>query len=176
MLSPVFVVVSILIYLKMGSPVIFKQQRPGLKGQLFEMYKFRTMVQKNSDGAVGDEARITPLGAFLRSTSLDELPELINVVKGDMSLIGPRPLLVEYLNRYTAEQMRRHDALPGVTGLAQVKGRNNLSWKNKFRYDLFYVDHMGWKMDLYIFLLTLKVVLMKTGFRSHGEPRKFGDT
>jgi lipopolysaccharide/colanic/teichoic acid biosynthesis glycosyltransferase len=159
----------------MGRPILFKQARPGLRGRIFFMYKFRTMLLARNKEILSDEARITNLGRFLRSSSLDEIPELFNVIKGDMSLIGPRPLLVEYLDKYTSRQMQRHDVLPGVTGLAQVKGRNNLSWKNKFRYDVFYVDNMNWKMDLYIMLKTIKIVLLKTGFKASGEPKKFGE-
>jgi len=173
-LLPILLVVALLVRLNMGGPVLFCQLRPGLSGKLFKMYKFRTMLDAPEGVVVSDEARITKLGRILRATSLDELPELMNVIKGDMSLIGPRPLLVEYLNEYTATQMRRHEVLPGISGLAQVKGRNNLSWNSKFRYDVFYVEHIGWQIDLLILLATVKVVLLRTGFRSHGEDKKFG--
>ena len=173
-LLPILLVVALLVRLNMGGPVLFCQLRPGLSGKLFEMYKFRTMLDAPEGFVTGDEARITKLGGFLRSTSLDELPELINVIRGDMSLIGPRPLLVEYLNNYSATQMRRHEVLPGISGLAQVKGRNNLTWNSKFRYDVFYVDHIGWQIDLMIMLSTVKVVFLRSGFRAHGEPKKFG--
>ena len=173
-LSPILLAVALLVLLNMGGPVLFCQLRPGLSGKLFEMYKFRTMLDAPEGVVVSDEARITKLGRILRATSLDELPELMNVIKGDMSLIGPRPLLVEYLNKYTATQMRRHEVLPGISGLAQVKGRNNLTWNSKFRYDVFYVEHIGWRIDLMILLATVKVVLLRSGFRSHGEDKKFG--
>ena len=173
-LSPILLAVALLVLLNMGGPVLFCQLRPGLSGKLFEMYKFRTMLDAPEGVVVSDEARITKLGRILRATSLDELPELMNVIKGDMSLIGPRPLLVEYLNKYTATQMRRHEVLPGISGLAQVKGRNNLTWNSKFRYDVFYVEHIGWRIDLMILLATVKVVLLRSGFRSHGEAKKFG--
>ena len=173
-LLPILLLVALLVRLTMGGPVLFCQLRPGLSGKLFEMYKFRTMLDAPEGVVVSDEARITKLGRILRATSLDELPELMNVIKGDMSLIGPRPLLVEYLNKYTATQMRRHEVLPGISGLAQVKGRNNLTWNSKFRYDVFYVEHIGWRIDLMILLATVKVVLLRSGFRSHGEAKKFG--
>jgi len=173
-LLPILLSVALLVRLNMGGPVLFCQLRPGLSGKLFEMYKFRTMLDATEEVALSDEARITKLGRFLRATSIDELPELMNVIKGDMSLIGPRPLLVDYLNKYTATQMRRHEVLPGISGLAQVKGRNNLSWNSKFRYDVFYVDHICWRIDLMILLATVKVVLLRSGFRSHGEAKKFG--
>jgi lipopolysaccharide/colanic/teichoic acid biosynthesis glycosyltransferase len=173
-LLPILLVVALLVLLNMGGPVLFCQLRPGLSGKLFEMYKFRTMLDAPEGVVVSDEARITKLGRFLRATSIDELPELLNVIKGDMSLIGPRPLLVEYLSKYSAIQMRRHEVLPGISGLAQVKGRNNLTWNSKFRYDVFYVEHIGWRIDLMILLATVKVVLLRSGFRSHGEAKKFG--
>ncbi|MGQ0708807.1 MAG: sugar transferase [Rhodoferax sp.] len=175
LLAPVFLVVALLVRINMGGPVIFRQFRPGLNGKTFEMYKFRTMVIAPQGSELSDEARITRLGRFLRASSLDELPELLNVIKGDMSLIGPRPLLIEYLGRYSETQMRRHEVLPGVTGLAQVKGRNKLTWNSKFRYDVFYVDHLNWKLDSIILLGTIKVVLFRSGFRTHGEANKFGE-
>jgi lipopolysaccharide/colanic/teichoic acid biosynthesis glycosyltransferase len=171
---PILLVVALLVRLNMGGPVLFCQLRPGLSGKLFKMYKFRSMLDAQEGEVVSDEARITKLGRFLRATSIDELPELLNVIKGDMSLIGPRPLLLEYLDKYTATQMRRHEVLPGISGLAQVKGRNNLTWNSKFRYDVFYVEHIGWRIDLMILLATVKVVLLRSGFRSHGEDKKFG--
>ena len=173
-LLPILLVVALLVRLNMGGPVLFCQLRPGLSGKLFKMYKFRTMLDAPEGVVVSDEARITKLGRILRATSLDELPELMNVIKGDMSLIGPRPLLVEYLNKYKATQMRRHEVLPGISGLAQVKGRNNLTWNSKFRYDVFYVEHIGWRIDFIILMATFKVVLLRLGFRSHGEDKKFG--
>lgn len=174
-LLPVFFIVSLLIYLKMGSPVIYSQYRPGKNCRPFLMYKFRTMSESDNKQMLNDADRITKLGGFLRSTSLDELPELLNVIKGDMSLVGPRPLLMEYISRYSEFQMRRHEVLPGISGLAQVKGRNNLSWYSKFRYDVLYVDRIGLKMDIAILLLTIKVVILRSGFRSHGESKKFGN-
>ena len=173
-LLPILLLVALLVRLNMGGPVLFCQLRPGLSGKLFEMYKFRSMLDAQEGEVISDEARITKLGRFLRATSLDELPELLNVIKGDMSLIGPRPLLAEYLDKYTDTQMRRHEVLPGISGLAQVKGRNNLTWNSKFRYDVFYVKHIGWRIDLMILLATVKVVLLRSGFRSHGEDKKFG--
>ncbi|WVN42145.1 sugar transferase [beta proteobacterium MWH-UniP1] len=175
LLTPVLLLVALAVRLNMGRPVIFRQFRPGLKGKLFEMYKFRTMVTAPKNSNLKDQDRITKLGLFLRASSLDELPELINVIKGDMSLIGPRPLLVEYLKSYSATQMRRHDVMPGITGLAQVKGRNNLTWTSKLRYDVFYAEHLSWCLDCAILLATIKVVLFRSGFRSHGELKKFGE-
>jgi sugar transferase EpsL len=174
-LAPLFFLLSLLILLKMGGPVLFRQFRPGLRGKPFEMYKFRTMIDPSSDIALSDEARITALGRFLRSSSLDELPELLNVIRGEMSLVGPRPLLMEYLEKYTPTQMRRHNALPGITGLAQARGRNNLSWRHKFKYDLFYIEKRSVLFDMQIILETIAVVFFRTGFRSHGEPKKFGE-
>ena len=174
LLSPVFILVVLLIFISMGRPIIFSQVRPGLNGKPFKMYKFRTMSNTLVGYELSDEARITRLGRFLRASSLDELPELFNVIMGNMSLIGPRPLLVEYLSLYSQVQMRRHEVLPGISGLAQVKGRNSLTWNSKFRYDVFYVDHIGWKIDLMILFATIKVVILRSGFRSHGESEKFG--
>jgi len=172
-LWPIMLIVSTAILVKMGRPVLFKQDRPGLYGKLFRMYKFRTMLPLDAHRDLSDKERISPLGRFLRSTSLDELPELFNVVKGDMSIIGPRPLLVEYLDKYSAYQMQRHDVLPGITGLAQVQGRNKLSWKNKFRYDVFYTRKISWKLDIFIFFKTIKVVIFKENFKLSGEDSKF---
>jgi len=174
-LLPVMFLVSILILIKMGRPIFFKQTRPGLKGNLFQMYKFRTMNISSKSNTLNDKERITSLGRFLRSTSLDELPELINVIKGDMSLVGPRPLLVEYLGKYSPIQMHRHDVLPGITGLAQVKGRNHLTWRNKFKYDVFYTKKINLCLDLYIILLTLKTVVLRENFNLSGEEEKFGE-
>ena len=157
----------------MGRPVIFTQLRPGLHGKLFKIFKFRTMIQNDQNRNLSDKERITPFGVFLRSTSLDELPELLNVLKGEMSLVGPRPLLVEYLEKYSAFEMQRHDVLPGITGLAQVQGRNNLSWRNKFRYDVFYTKKMNWKLDLYILYKSIKVVALRENFKLSGEESKF---
>ncbi len=156
---------------RLGSPVFFRQQRPGLHGKPFEMVKFRTMT--DARGANGellpDAERLTPFGRFLRATSLDELPELWNVVKGDMSLVGPRPLLMEYLPLYSVEQARRHEARPGVTGWAQVNGRNALSWDDKFRLDVWYVDNRSLWLDIKILWLTVRKVLVREGISADGE-------
>lgn len=173
--APLLLILSIVIKLSMGGTVFFTQLRPGYNGKIFRMYKFRTMIPEDLEHPKSDEQRITALGRWLRATSLDELPELYNVIKGEMSLVGPRPLLVDYLEKYTPEQMRRHDVLPGITGLAQVRGRNELSWKSKFRYDIFYVDHSGCLFDLKILFETVAVVIYKKGFKSHGEARRFGE-
>ncbi len=172
---PLILITVISIKLVMGGEIFFSQVRPGKNGSLFRMYKFRTMVSEKPGESLSDEERITSLGRWLRATSLDELPELINVIKGEMSLVGPRPLLVEYLSKYSANQMRRHEVLPGITGLAQVRGRNNLSWKNKFKYDVFYVEKASLLFDLRILYETIGVVVLRRGFRSHGEPTKFGE-
>jgi len=155
----------------LGSPVLFRQERPGMKGEPFTMVKFRTMrdavdVRGNS---LPDSERMTPLGHFLRSTSLDELPELWNVLKGDMSLVGPRPLLMEYLPLYSPEQYRRHEVRPGVTGWAQINGRNALSWEEKFKLDVWYVDNQSFWLDLKILFLTVKKVLVRDGISAEGE-------
>lgn len=160
-----------LIRRKLGSPVFFRQTRPGLHGQPFEMVKFRTMTDAcGPDGALlPDTVRLTPFGRFLRSTSLDELPELWNVLKGDMSLVGPRPLLMEYLPLYSPEQARRHAVRPGVTGWAQVNGRNAISWEEKFALDTWYVDHQSLLLDMKILWLTIKKVLVREGISAAGE-------
>ena len=161
LLSPVLAGLALAVRRRLGSPVLFRQVRPGLHGEPFEMVKFRTMTDaRGPDGALlPDAERLTPFGQFLRSTSLDELPELWNVVKGDMSLVGPRPLLMRYLDRYTPEQARRHEVRPGITGLAQVSGRNAISWEEKFALDVWYVDHASFWLDLKILVQTvLKVV------------------
>ena len=160
-----------LIKIKLGGPVFFHQVRPGLNGRLFEMIKFRTMTdERGADGKLlPDAVRLTPFGRFLRSTSLDELPELWNVLKGDMSLVGPRPLLVEYLTLYTPDQARRHEVRPGVTGWAQVNGRNAISWEEKFELDVWYVDHQSLWLDVKILWLTVKKVLVRDGISAAGE-------
>ncbi|BDB71961.1 sugar transferase [Comamonas thiooxydans] len=162
---------------KLGSPVFFRQLRPGLHGKPFEMVKLRTMTdERGPDGQLlPDAARLTSFGRFLRSTSLDELPELWNVLKGDMSLVGPRPLLMEYMPLYTSEQARRHEARPGVTGWAQVNGRNAISWEEKFELDVWYVDHQSLWLDIKILWLTVKRVLVRDGISAEGEAtmRKF---
>lgn len=156
---------------KLGSPVFFRQVRPGLLGTPFEMVKFRTMTsERGPDGQLlPDAVRLTPFGRFLRTTSLDELPELWNVLKGDMSLVGPRPLLMEYLELYTQEQSRRQEVLPGITGWAQVNGRNAISWDEKFQLDVWYVDHRSLWLDIRILWLTIKQVLVRDGISAAGE-------
>ncbi len=171
LLSPVIAVVAWQIRRKLGSPVLFRQARPGLDGKPFEMIKFRTM--RDAVDAHGnplpDSERMTPLGNFLRSSSLDELPELWNVLKGDMSLVGPRPLLMEYLPLYSPEQYRRHEVRPGVTGWAQVNGRNALSWEEKFKLDVWYVDNYSFWQDLKIIFLTVRKVFLREGISAEGE-------
>ncbi len=170
-LSPVLVVVAVLVRRKLGRPVLFRQVRPGLHGQPFEMIKFRTMLDA-VDGAgnpLPDDVRLTPFGRMLRSTSLDELPGLFNVLRGDMSLVGPRPLLVQYLPLYSPEQARRHLVRPGLTGWAQVNGRNSLAWDAKFALDAWYVDHRSIALDLRILWLTVRKVLQRDGISADGE-------
>ncbi len=164
-LLPVMGIVALLVKLKLGSPVLFKQERPGLDGKIFTLYKFRTMTdERDKNGQLlPDEKRLTKFGKWLRSTSLDELPELFNILRGDMSLVGPRPLAVVYLPYYTEEEKHRHDVRPGLTGLAQVNGRNSLSWEDKFRYDLMYVGGISFMGDLEVFLQTVKKVLLREG-------------
>lgn len=164
-LSPLLLAISILIWWKMGRPVLFRQTRPGLHGKPFEMLKFRTMRQATDAAGqpLADSERLTRLGRFLRSSSLDELPELWNVLKGEMSLVGPRPLLIQYLDRYTPEQARRHEVRPGVTGWAQVNGRNAISWDEKFSLDTWYVDHASLWLDVKILWLTLWQVIGRKG-------------
>jgi sugar transferase EpsL len=164
-LWPFLLMIAVVVGLTIGRPVFFVQERPGLHGRIFRIYKFRTM--RNAQGPNGqhlpDEARISRVGRFLRAWSLDELPELINVLRGDMSLVGPRPLRVEYLPLYTAEQARRHEVRPGITGWAQVNGRNAVSWEKRFEYDVWYVDHRTWRLDLKILGLTALKVLRGEG-------------
>lgn len=170
-LLPVIAVVALVIHRKLGSPVLFRQIRPGKNGKPFLMVKFRTM--RDAVDAQGnplpDSERMTPFGQFLRSSSLDELPGLWNVLKGEMSLVGPRPLLMEYLPLYSKEQYRRHDVRPGVTGWAQVNGRNAISWEDKFKLDVWYVDHCSFWLDLKILFLTVKKVLVRDGISGEGE-------
>lgn len=167
-LSPVLIGVAILVRLKLGSPVLFKQKRPGLNERTFTMYKFRTMTDaKDEKGELlPDSIRLTKFGKMLRATSLDELPELFNILKGDMSIIGPRPLLIQYLELYDEHQKRRHEVRPGLSGLAQVNGRNAISWEEKFKLDIEYVDHVSFMRDWNIILLTLKKVFIKEGISS----------
>jgi lipopolysaccharide/colanic/teichoic acid biosynthesis glycosyltransferase len=171
LLSPVIAIVAWQISRKLGTPVLFRQVRPGLHGKPFEMIKFRTMRDTVDvhGNPLPDSERMTPFGSFLRSSSLDELPELWNVLKGDMSLVGPRPLLMEYLPLYSPEQYRRHEARPGVTGWAQINGRNALSWDEKFKLDIWYVDNRSFWLDLKIIFLTIKKVLVRDGISADGE-------
>ena len=171
LLSPVMLIIALLVRVRLGKPVLFSQERPGRHGQLFRLYKFRTMRDLfDAEGKpLPDEERLTPFGHFLRASSLDELPELINVLKGEMSLVGPRPLLVAYLDRYTPEQARRHEVLPGITGWAQVNGRNALSWEDKFRLDVWYVDNQSLWLDLKILFLTLWKAIKREGINAPGS-------
>lgn len=167
-LSPILIVVAILVRTKLGSPILFKQQRPGLNEKIFMMYKFRTMTdERDKNGELlPDQIRLTKFGKFLRSTSLDELPELFNILKGDMSIIGPRPLLVQYLPLYNNHQKKRHEVRPGLSGLAQISGRNAISWEEKFNLDVEYVDKVGFVEDWKIILLTIKKVFVREGINS----------
>lgn len=168
-LSPIMAVVCVLIKIDDGGSVLFKQKRPGKKGKIFTVYKFRTMSERthNDKGReLNDFERMTGVGRILRKTSIDELPQLFNILKGEMSFIGPRPLLTEYLDLYTPEQMRRHDVLPGISGWAQVNGRNAITWEEKFSYDVFYVDNFSFKLDLKIFIRTITNVLNQDGINS----------
>ena len=170
-LSPLLIVIGLAIRWKMGRPVFFSQMRPGFKGNPFILYKFRTMIDKG-DGKgslLPDTERLSSFGRFLRATSLDELPELLNVLKGDMSLVGPRPLLMEYLDRYSPEQARRHEVNPGITGWAQVNGRNAISWEDKFMLDVWYVDNQSMWLDLKIIALTVWKILKREGISAPGE-------
>lgn len=167
-LSPLFVIVTILVRIKLGSPVIFKQERPGLEEKIFTMYKFRTMTSEMDEkgNLLSDEIRLTKFGKIIRATSIDELPELWNIFKGDMSIVGPRPLLVVYLPMYNEEQRKRHLVRPGLTGLAQVNGRNAISWNEKFKLDCQYVDNVSFKQDLLIIFLTIGKVFVQEGISS----------
>jgi sugar transferase EpsL len=168
---PVIVVVAVLIHLKMGAPVLFRQQRPGLDAKPFYIYKFRTMLLTRDEHGelLPDRERMTRFGSFLRKFSLDELPQLFNVLKGELSLVGPRPLLMEYLPLYNADQARRHSVRPGITGWAQVNGRNAISWEDKFKYDVWYVDHQSFWLDMKILWLTLKKVVRSEGISQAGN-------
>jgi lipopolysaccharide/colanic/teichoic acid biosynthesis glycosyltransferase len=167
-LLPVFIILSISVRVFLGTPILFIQQRPGKDEKIFKLYKFRSMTdKKDTEGKLlPDEERLTRFGRFLRASSLDELPELINILKGDMSIVGPRPLLVQYLDRYNNFQKKRHEVRPGITGLAQVNGRNALSWRKKFQYDVWYVDHVSFFHDVKIILQTIKVVLSHSDISS----------
>ena len=170
-LSPVMAVTAVLVRKKLGSPVLFKQERPGLGGKVFLLYKFRTMTDERDENGklLPDEVRLTKFGKMLRSTSLDELPELINILKGDMAVVGPRPLLVKYLSRYNEHQARRHEVRPGFTGLAQVHGRNAISWEDKFNWDVKYVDHISFLGDWKIIIETVMTVIKREGINAAGE-------
>lgn len=169
-LAPFLLIISLAIFIKMGKPILFTQRRPGKNNRIFTFYKFRTMTSErdNNGNLLPDEKRLTALGQFLRKTSLDELPQLWNVLKGDISFVGPRPLLVAYLDRYTPEQARRHEVRPGITGWAQVNGRNTLSWEEKFKLDVWYVDHWSLWLDLQILALTAIKVIKREGI-SHAD-------
>jgi lipopolysaccharide/colanic/teichoic acid biosynthesis glycosyltransferase len=166
--SPIYLIVSVLILLKMGKPILFRQKRPGLHEKIFGIYKFRTMTnEKDENGELlPDEERLVGIGKFIRSTSLDELPQLFNVLKGDMSFVGPRPLLIEYLPRYNEEQKKRHDVKPGITGWAQVNGRNAISWEQKFKYDVWYVEHQSFWLDMKILWMTFLKVVQRSDISS----------
>ena len=167
-LSPVLAIVALLVRIKLGGPVIFKQRRPGLNEKIFTMYKFRTMTdERDTDGnLMPDEVRLTKFGKVLRSTSLDELPELFNILKGDMAIVGPRPLLVQYLPLYNEQQKKRHCVRPGITGYAQVNGRNSISWEEKFDYDLIYINNISVLLDLKTIFQTFKIVIKRDGISS----------
>ena len=168
---PMFVPVFLCVRFFLGTPVLFKQKRPGLNGKPFTIYKFRTMTDKRDERGVllPDSDRMTPFGRLLRAASLDELPELLNVVKGEMSIVGPRPLLMEYLGRYSPWQMRRHEVKPGITGWAQVNGRNALTWEKKFEMDVWYVDHQSLSLDVKILAMTLLKVIQREGINQPGQ-------
>lgn len=170
-LLPLGLIVALLVRIKLGRPVFFRQQRPGYKGRPFHIYKFRTMLDRfGPDGKpLPDSERLTLFGDLLRSTSLDELPELFNILRGEMSVVGPRPLLMDYLPLYSAEQMRRHDVLPGLTGWAQVNGRNALTWQDKFALDVWYVDHQSFWLDVKIILMTVWKALTREGISQEGQ-------
>jgi len=170
LLLPLFILLAVLVYIDLGSPVLFRQQRPGLQGKPFTFYKFRTMNNGTNENGrlMPDENRLTGFGRFLRGTSLDELPQLFNVIRGDMSLVGPRPLLMEYLDLYTDEQMRRHEVRPGITGWAQVNGRNAITWEEKFSLDLWYVDNRSFLLDIRIILLTIARIIGREGINQEG--------
>ena len=170
-LSPAFVATALLVRLKLGSPILFRQQRPGLHGHPFMMLKFRTMTdaRDSAGNLLPDVERLPAFGQFLRSTSLDELPELINVLKGEMSLVGPRPLLMQYLSRYTPEQIRRHEVRPGITGWAQVNGRNAISWEKKFELDVWYVEHCSFWLDIKVLWMTILKVIKRADINEHNQ-------
>jgi sugar transferase EpsL len=170
-LSPLLLVISILVRINFGSPILFRQQRPGYLAKPFWVYKFRSMTEARDaqNNLLPDSERITRLGKFLRSTSLDELPEMFNVLRGEMSWVGPRPLLMQYLERYSPEQARRHEVLPGITGWAQIHGRNALTWEEKFKLDVWYVDHQTFWLDVKILLISVMKVLRREGINQPGQ-------
>lgn len=170
-LSPALIITYLLVKKKLGSPVLFSQKRPGLHGQTFRMFKFRTMTNEIDEqgNLLPDSNRLTPFGKLLRTTSLDELPALWNVIKGDLSLVGPRPLLIEYLPLYSKEQARRHNVKPGITGWAQINGRNAISWETKFKLDVWYVDNQSFWLDIKILFLTVKKVFIREGINAEGQ-------
>ena len=170
-ISPLLLIISLLVRISFGTPIIFRQKRPGYQGKPFWVYKFRSMTNAHDaeNNLLPDGQRLTRLGRFLRSTSLDELPELFNVLRGQMSIVGPRPLLMQYLERYSPEQARRHEVLPGITGWAQVNGRNALTWEEKFKLDVWYVDHWSFWLDMRILLLSIVKVLRREGINQPGQ-------
>jgi sugar transferase EpsL len=171
LLSPILLLISMMVVWQLGFPILFKQKRPGFHGQIFTIYKFRTMreLTDSHGNLLPDERRLTKLGSFLRKTSLDELPELFNVLKGEMSIVGPRPLLIAYLPLYNQEQIRRHDVLPGITGWAQINGRNALTWQKKFELDVWYVDHWSLWLDIKIIAISIIKVLRREGISQPGQ-------
>lgn len=172
LLSFLMLIIAVLVRMRIGSPVLFRQVRPGLHGRPFTIYKFLTMTDKRDGNGnlLPDLERLTPLGRFLRKTSIDELPEFFNVIKGDMGIVGPRPLLMQYLDRYTPEQARRHEVRPGITGWAQVNGRNAITWEEKFKLDVWYVDNWSVKLDVKIVLMTVLKVLKREGITPSDQP------
>jgi sugar transferase EpsL len=169
LLAPFLIIVALMICVVLSKPILFLQTRPGLNGKPFKIIKFRTMTQVNNEKYLPDEKRLTAFGKFLRSTSIDEIPELWNVIRGDMSLVGPRPLLTQYLPLYSEEQKRRHEVRPGITGWAQINGRNAISWEEKFRLDVWYVDNQSFWLDLSILFQTVKKVFLREGISAEGE-------
>jgi lipopolysaccharide/colanic/teichoic acid biosynthesis glycosyltransferase len=169
--APVILLVALVINMSMGRPIFFRQIRPGLNGKAFSIYKFRTMTGERDEkgNLLPDSKRLSSLGKFLRSTSLDELPELLNVLKGEMSLVGPRPLLMQYLDRYTFQQARRHEMKPGITGWAQINGRNAITWEQKFEYDVWYVNHQSMRLDFKIMVITILKIIKREGINQPGQ-------
>lgn len=170
-ISPILIILTVLVWIINGRPIFFRQIRPGYKGKPFTLYKYRSMLETRDESGklLSDTQRITKFGSFLRSTSLDELPELFNIIRGEMSLVGPRPLLMQYLDRYTPEQARRHDVLPGMTGWAQINGRNAITWEEKFRLDVWYVDNWSFALDIKVMILTLWKAIKREGISQPGH-------